>query len=296
MRWFPPMPEGNQGSGELRLRYEDVTQDGRLTLDCLPTAIGHIAWPRLMADLGERASQPSDVVPILTRMVVESQQGPVSVMQPLSGRGAYAAAHSRGANDEVDRIYINMWAELSGVIGNTHGFWVDRAGESIPVGQVFAEHVLTRPFAPPDERKVTTLDVPGFPPIPPEIYAWRSPEVLLGDVPAEVAWLDEDMHAEHTSIVFGLVHTDSNQHVNSLVYPRLFEEAALRRLQAHGITKVLGRYAEMSYRKPSFAGDVVQVHLQAGRVGESHVVRGYFAAPAEPRAKARAYGRMILGD
>src|SRR5205823_12900006 len=28
---------------------------------------------------------------------------------------------------------------------------------------------------------------------------------------------------------FGLVHTDSNHHVNSLVYIRLFEEAALRR-------------------------------------------------------------------
>src|SRR5258708_31906958 len=34
------------------------------------------------------------------------------------------------------------------------------------VGRIFAEHVLSRPFSPPAERKVTRLDAPGVPEIP----------------------------------------------------------------------------------------------------------------------------------
>lgn len=290
--WFPEMPAGPDARGEMSLRYEDVTQDGRLVLEALPTAIGTVTWRALMKELGDKLRGPSDVVPILSRLVVHSQGGPLSVHPPLQGRGTYALAHTVDASGAVDRIFLNLWALLDGVIGNTHGFWVDRAGETVAAGRVFAEHIFTRPFAPAAERKVTALTVPSFPAVPPDRYAFRSPETLLADVPADTVWLDAEARAEQPAAVFGLVHTDSNQHVNSLVYPRLFEDAALRRLAAHGVRNVLARYAELSFRKPCFAGEAIDIVLQAGRAGEQHVVRGWFAAPGD--AKPRAFVRMVL--
>jgi hypothetical protein len=73
-------------------------------------------------------------------------------------------------------------------------------------------------------------------------------------------------------ITFGLVHTDSNMHVNSLVYLRMFEEAALRRLAQLGKgSAVLGRTLDIAYRKPCFAGQtmfvVEQAFEQNGKLG-----------------------------
>ena len=66
------------------------------------------------------------------------------------------------------------------------------------------------------------------------------------------------MPAEPPSFTFGMMHTDSNQHVNSLVYPRVFEELAVRR---HGDAKLLARAVEMRWRKPFFAGERARVAL-----------------------------------
>jgi hypothetical protein len=41
---IPPMPQGPRASGRLHLRFEDVTQDGRLVLESLPTALGPTVW------------------------------------------------------------------------------------------------------------------------------------------------------------------------------------------------------------------------------------------------------------
>ena len=70
-------------------------------------------------------------------------------------------------------------------------------------------------------------------------------------------------------LTFGLVHTDSNMHVNSLVYLRLFEEAALRRFAELGRgVNVLGRTMDIVYRKPCFAGQTMHVVQRAFEVGQ----------------------------
>jgi hypothetical protein len=80
------------------------------------------------------------------------------------------------------------------------------------------------------------------------------------------------MRLDPVPIPFGPVHTDSNMHVNSLVYVRLFEEAALRRFAALGRgTGVLGRTLDIAYRRPCFAGQTVRFVERAfeegGRLG-----------------------------
>jgi hypothetical protein len=130
---------------------------------------------------------------------------------------------------------------------------------------VFGENVFTRLFAPPEERKVVRFDFEGVPPVPEARYSWRAPEEMLLTPPA-AELVDHELRDDTHPVAFGLSHTDSNQHVNSLVYPRLFEEAALRRFAEHGCrTDVLARYVEIVYRKPAFAGDRMRIQLRAFR-------------------------------
>ncbi|MEQ1508142.1 MAG: hypothetical protein ABMB14_38285, partial [Myxococcota bacterium] len=130
---------------------------------------------------------------------------------------------------------------------------VDSGATEVLVGRVYAEHVFTRPFAPPGQRRVTalpsgvpadggplrTFDAVGAP----DRSGGDGGPDLLPDVP----------------IAFGVHHTDSNLHVNSLVYPRLFEDAAV----ALRPDRPLARFCEVAWRKPCFAGDRVTLRRWA---------------------------------
>lgn len=260
----PPAPRADGATARVHLRYEDVCQDGRLLLEVLPNALGSAVWgAQLAKDSVAKTCMEQGVIPILTRFVIEGTPGPFGVMTPLGVTGRFALARSD------DRVYLNMWADLTGPIARTYPPQPDDAGTIAPAGRIFGEHVFTRLFAPPGERRVKKLDVPGVPDPLPE-YAARSFASML-EIPEGVRALDE-LSPDDSPITFGLVHTDSNHHVNSLVYIRLFEEVALRRFAKLGKNEpMLARRIEIAYRKPCFAGDRVRVHVRAalveGRLG-----------------------------
>jgi acyl-CoA thioesterase FadM len=208
------------------------------------------------------------VVPILTRLVIEGTPGPFAVQGRLTAHGAFELSHARGASGDVERIFLDMWADVTAPIGRTHGPPPERAGEVTTAGRIFAEHVFTRLFAPPAERKVTRFDAPGVEPLPPTQRETRALSAIL-ELPPGAVPLDAALRADATPIVFGVTHTDSNQHVNSLVYPRLFEDAALRRFASHGkSTAVLARSIEIGFRKPCFAGETMRIALRAYLLGD----------------------------
>jgi hypothetical protein len=260
----PDLPAEQRITDQLYLRYEDVCQDGRVMITSLPHAVGAVVWRHLLNPHPVTALiRAQGVIPILTRLVMQGDEGTVAVGRPLTAEGGFQLAHVLDDAGEVARLTLGIWVDLAGPRSRTHGPPPAGHGELAPVGRVFAEHVFTRLFAPPDQRKVTRLDFDGLPPVPPDRHPWQPPAATLA-LPEGAAWLDEGLVPEPTPTVFGLNHTDSNQHVNSLVYPRLFEEAALRRLAALGReTALLPRLAEAAYRKPCFAGDRVRIALRA---------------------------------
>jgi hypothetical protein len=271
---FPPEPDvpaAQRAEGQVRLRYEDVTQDGRLALAALPHALGEVLWRSALADASmTQALRAAGVVPILTRVVVEGGGGPVSVRRPLDGSGCFQLAHAVDEHGAGSTRLLNMWVSVRGLSGRTHGPPPDGAGEPVTAGRVFAEHVFTRLFAPAGERRVLRLDAPGLPAVPPARVDWQPPEALL-EPPAGAAWLEPAPAPDGAPVVFALDHTDSNQHVNSLVYPRLFTDAALRRLAALGrsTAALLARAGEVAWRKPCFAGEKMRIVLRAFAVGEA---------------------------
>jgi hypothetical protein len=275
---IPPWPEGAVATAPLAIRYEDISQDGRMLLEVGPQTLGAV-WEELARGADEKAMMKSGIIPILSRLRIVGEDGPFGVRPGLQARGVFALARVDDERGEIDRLVINMWGELTAPIGTTYGPKPPRAGERVVAVRVFAEHTLTRLFAPPGERKVRALPAPTpgapWPPMPTTVWASPPGERLL-DLPDGAQPLGEEA-LDPAPVSFGVMHTDSNQHVNSLVYLRVFEEAVLRRLRELGRpTTVLSRAVEVVYRKPCFAGEVVRTRLKLferdGRIGAAGTI------------------------
>ena len=280
----PNVPAEQRGESPLVTRYEDIGQNGKLLLDAMPIVLGASVWGKLIQHPTSKAMRAAGIIPILSRLVLEGGQGPVSINSKLYGKGLFQSARTENADGSVDKLFVNMWCTVFGEAGRTHGPPPENAGQTLECGRVFAEHVLTKPFGPKEERRVTRIDFPGLEPIPSAMYTWRTPESTLA-LPEGAVFLDEHFSKDPAPVIFGIDHTDSNQHVNSLVYPRLFIEAGLRRLWDHGKRGgLIVHAAEMSYRKPSFAGERVRALLRAFTRGKNCGIVAMLVADEEAEA------------
>ncbi len=290
---MPALPPERVATASFPLRYEDVAQDGRMMMTALPPAIGWTVWRQLLADHpSARSMQRQGLVAILSRLTVEGTDEPIRIDQKVEATGGYQLArHEVGG--EVDKLFLNMWVEVSGPRGRMVP--PEGPGPRVVAGRVFAEHTFTRLFAGASERRVKRLDLEGLPAVPEAVYAFQPPTTAM-DLPADAVALEDEPVADEAVTVFGLDHTDSNQHVNSLVYPRLFAEAALRRLAARGRPRrALVRALDIAYRKPSFAGDRVRVHLRTFTLGDRAGAAGYLVDADDPAARPRCCARILLG-
>jgi hypothetical protein len=295
--------EALRGTADVCLRFEDVTQDGRLALEAIPNALGAAVWRTILGpDPAMRDLFARGIVPVLSRFVLEGKPGPLSANTAAHAEGACCLARSTDG-----RIVLDMWAELHALPGRTYDAALLRgdprreAEEKILVGRVYGEHVLTRPFEPPAERRVRDLDFPGAPVLEQSRPA-LPPADEIARLPPGATPLEPAMSVDSQPTAFGIVHTDSNMHVNSLVYLRLFEEAALRRFLALGRrANVLGRTMEIVYRKPCFAGQTMRVVQRAfeadGRLGAAAVLleeKDAATPEALNVARPHAYARMTF--
>ena len=289
----PDLPADAVASADFPLRYEDVAQDGRMMTTAIPPAIGWTVWRQLLGSHpAAKTMRQTGVTAILSRLTVEGSDAPIRVDHPAEATGGYQLAH-HAEGGVVDKLFLNMWVEVRGTRGRL--FPPEAAGAPVLAGRVFAEHTFTRLFAPPDQRRVTRLALPGLPEVPPAVHPFSPPATAM-ELPAGAEPLDDDYRPDDAPLVFGLDHTDSNQHVNSLVYPRLFAEAALRRLVARGQPRAgLVRAIDLAYRKPSFAGDVVRLHLRAFRLDGRLGAAGFLADAADPAARPRCCARLLFG-
>jgi hypothetical protein len=254
------------------LRFEDIAQDGRIVLPAMQHLLGATTWPDLFRHPWAGTLRDQGIVPILTFVEIENGDGPFSnVGTIVEATGRWELGHVLDANkDKVERLLVAMWVDAQANIGSTYGPPPPRAGELAFAGKIYAEHVVTRLFAPPAERKITRLDVEGLDPVPPKVLAYTVPE-SVSVLPTTARPIAEG----ESSIAFGVTHTDGNHHVNSLVYARMFEEAVLR---LPGFSDVHGRKVRVGYRKPFFAGSTAQLRVRAFEDGGRKGACGTFDA------------------
>ena len=251
---LPETLDGARLSGPVRQRYEDVTQEGRLTLVSLPHALGELVWPAVMTNPEMGALARDGVVPILTRLVLTGGDGPISSVRPLTGDAAWSWATSRGPDGAVHRLLLLMEVRLSARAGLTLAPLAPDA-PVVHAGSVFAEHAATRLFAPPGARRV--LDLCGR--VPESSWEERRFDAVAPEPETPVA-------RHQVPLRFGVMHTDPNNHVNSLVYPRVFEEAAMVLRGEIDAARAL----EVVWRKPIFAGERIVLDQWLNADGEVH--------------------------
>jgi len=297
--WFPApsapvFNPGDQTITERHPRYEDFTQDGRMTTLAIPPALATLWQIVLSHHEGARNAAAAGVIPLLTRLTVQSHDRPVRVHRTVEAAVGFALAHDRDLAGEVARLHLNVWADVRGIIGRGGPREGPGGSERVLAGQAFAEHTFTRPFAAAGDRRVTSLaGIAGYPALPDTRYAAPAP-ALAAELPDGATWASA-LTADAVDTVFTLDHTDANQHVNSLVYVRCFLDAVQRSMAAGGFpAKVRSKAFDIAYRKPSFVGERVRAHLRLFTVGE-HVGGAGFIAAAGEEARPRCYVRVMFG-
>lgn len=292
MPYHPEDPSAPRSRGAFHLRWEDVTQDGRVLFEPIIASIG-VLWHDI--EPTARGWIEGGVVPIFSRIVMEAGDGPFPVDTPVEVGGRFWLAHDTDATGAVSRMFLDGEAELFGQVGRTQLPAPPEAGQRAVVGRLRVEHVFTRPFAEAAERKVTVLSDGGKPYVPRLKRAWKEPANLLA-APEGAAALEQDFADDGVPVVLGVRHTDSNQHVNSMVYPRLFEEAVLRRLAKLGRSaEVLARRVEVAFRKPSFAGETLRVSLRLFERDGAIMACGAFLGPeTADLKKARVFLQLTI--
>ena len=283
----PPRPTfaANQSTtAKAYLRYEDVTQDGHLLPIAMPSSLAALWRDAIVPHAGARNALAQGILPILTRMTLVSHDQSIRVDRGVEVRAGFELAH----DPATEKLYMNVWSDIHGAAGKLSRHAT--AGELALAGSVFAEHTFTRLLAPPDQRRVTKLSVEGYPEIPETAYS-APPAQLAEQAPDGATWLDE-LAPDTADYAFSLDQTDSNQHVNSLSYVRLFLDAVNRRLAAAGKPmRVRSRAVDIAYRKPSFAGDRVRAHL---RLFDHGGTLGAAGSIAGSDGKTRCYVRAIV--
>ncbi len=282
---MPTFPADQSTTATAYLRFEDVTQDGRVHPIAVPSSLAYLWRDAIVPHPGARNALAQGVLPILTRLVLTSHDQPIRVDRAIDIRAGFELAR----DPATERLYMNVWSEVRGTGGRLARNAA--AGDLALAGSLFGEHTFTRPLAPPDQRRVTRLAAEGYPELPDTRY--NAPAATTAqELPPGAAWQDE-LAADPTESVLTLDQTDANQHVNSLVYVRLFLDAAYRRLAAAGLAKrIRSRAIEIAYRKPCFAGDRVRIELRrfelAGQPGTAGLCVGEDGKP-------RCYVRAIFG-
>src|SRR4051812_17584946 len=108
--WFPDFPDvlsWQRAQSPVYMRYEDVSQDGALKVVGMPHAVGLVCLGKLwLRTQTSRETQPQGVVPIMSRLVMQTMSGPISVRQPVEVDGAYQLAHARDAQRAINRILL----------------------------------------------------------------------------------------------------------------------------------------------------------------------------------------------
>jgi hypothetical protein len=264
----PVVPDEHRAQASFVLRYDDIGQTGHLLLHALPMALDRTGWAAVIRRIPNAVFQKARILPILSRFVMESGAAPFSANDRMDAEASIQFAHTLKADGQIERLVVNMWGSVYGKAAHTHGFPLPNQGERLLAGRIFAEHVLTRPFDPPESRRVLEMDTLGLPKVPSERHEWQEPEGLL-DLPADAEWLEAGFSLDAAPIVFGTDRTDPNQHVNSLVYPRIFVDAMLRRCWDLGRRFPMRATAmEIAYRKPSFSGERAHIALRAFSRGD----------------------------
>ncbi|NRA34639.1 MAG: hypothetical protein HRU17_15010 [Polyangiaceae bacterium] len=280
---------------ESNVRFEHVAQDGRPKIDALLLAIEESGWGGLLRHLKFPIGlRKHGLYPILAKIHAKSTDASIRARGTLSSVSNVELGYTPDKG-QGRRELMRIHTDVRGTSGRTHGAKPEDEGQAVEIGQLTTEYVWTKLFAEPGQRRVHTLPETDFEGVPRGPLQWSAPESLL-QLAADEQALESELSPDSAVTRVGLTHTDANHHVNSFVYPRLFEEAALRRLAGLGraTPDLLVREAHFAFQRPGLVGMELQVRARAferdGRLGVVCVMENRL----EEKPLPRVVGRLIF--
>jgi len=278
--------EAHEATAQFHIRYDDLTQHAHVKQVTLPMVLSRVCFDSLWVNHPLFETRRQGIVPILSRLVLESEPIAVSFGSALEGRGRIEVAHEPAADGGAAALFMNGFADIYALPSRRNPNVSASTRQLVRIGRAFGEHVLTKPFGPPAERKVLRFDVAGQPAVPVAVHRRLRVE-QNAQLPEGAQPLDARLEPDEAPWSFGLIHTDLNQHVNSLVYARMFEEAAVRRAARHGQNRgLIANKLSLCYRKPSFAGETLTCMLQGYVLDGAFGAIGYLAPAGTPLERA----------
>src|SRR6476659_9733533 len=91
----PAVPSEQAGKTEGHLRYEDITQDGRLMPIAIPPALSGFWRTVLVKHPGATAAGQSGILPILTRLTIRALDQHIRVDRMIESDAGFILAHDR---------------------------------------------------------------------------------------------------------------------------------------------------------------------------------------------------------
>jgi hypothetical protein len=291
---YPREPDdGEVAEDTATLRYDDLVQDGRIRLESAWRPTGRALWSHPSLAKIFRSMGPS-ITTVLSRVALQATDAVLAPRAPVTTSVRYHFEHTVDAAGDVDRLLFSTWLTARSL---------GKDGAEKLAARAYGERVFTDLSAPPGKHLVKRLSGFGESGIPEHRGAWAKVTSLL-ELPRGATPVDDAPRLDPGRVVFGITHTDLNQHVNFNMYVRAIEQAALARFHDLGRgAKLVSRAAELGYRKPSFAGEVVRIAVRAfelgGDVGVVAAVVDDDGGPAERPdfrdfGSARVVARMVL--
>jgi len=260
------MPETIQshlsGVGRSRLHFEDIDQRYHLKIRSFIRLCMTGVFITLEQECDLESLRAEGVIPIMFFLQFESEPRPLSfggkVETPFQVRLCESGDESATSGPDMKRLLLDMTIDVKAQegMGDPQALGGgDRSSSLIHAGHMRGVHVLSRPLAPAEQRRITKhpSQFKGV-----KLHRWDEPfptiEGLHG-APEGFAETGAGPWQEHRS-VWGLQNTDINQHVNVHEYIVALENHFTRMLFGAGLPTAEHRIDRTSiiFRKPFFSG------------------------------------------
>ena len=283
-----------EGTGKSSGDFSNMDMNFNLKLEsyipiCLPTNFRNIAKHVDLGGLRKRG-----IAPIVYYADIQNTPQKVAFARSVYIkdraflRRSLSSTHQGSEHSEKkrERLFFDLSSEVS-AHQNTGGMEKlglgDHEGEITPVGKMQILQVITKPLAPPQERRVTE--------VPEELqllqeHPWHDPFPSIAQLEAFPPEYQEATHPAPLPFysVWGLSNTDVNQHVNMIEYIAGFQNHYTRLL--FRLNKPLAQHfihhAQIIFRKPFFPGQCYAIHGKIGFAGDQTVMlAGFYQADPE---------------
>ena len=266
------------GEGKTPTGFEQIDMNFNLRMRayigiCMPSMFSHLEKRFSMMQL-----RRDGIAPVLFYVDFRSTNVPLAFARSLLT--AHELRLRRSQDQRGGRLILDSVTRIRGRRqGGGHGSlgYDPDADELVDAGSAHVLHVLTRPAAAPEQRRVVAVPEPlqGL-----REHAWEGPlpdPESVREVPAGFVEVPVGPDCDHED-VWGLPNTDINQHVNVLEYLMGMENQTSRLLHAAALPLASHRISRcrVLFRKPFFPGQRYVLRARLYCKGSQTFVSGAF--------------------